>query len=79
MENKNEIIINDAPKVRKPFTEAQKQAKKESMRQYYLKKKSDPEYIERKRLSSKTHYYATIKLLFLHRKIICFLKKNFFT
>jgi hypothetical protein len=57
MENTNEIIINDAPKVRKPLTEAQKQAKKEAMRTYYLKKKSDPEYIERQRLSSKTHYY----------------------
>jgi hypothetical protein len=57
MENTNEIIINDSPKVKKPLTEAQKQAKKESMKQYYLKKKSDPEYIERQRLSSKTHYY----------------------
>ena len=27
------------------------------MTAYYLKKKSDPEYIERQRLSSKTHYY----------------------
>jgi hypothetical protein len=41
----------------KPLTEAQKQAKKESMRQYYSKKKSDPEYVERQRLSSKTHCY----------------------
>ena len=57
MENKNEIIINDTPKVKKPLTEAQKQAKKESLRAYYLKMKSDPEYIERQRLSSKTHYY----------------------
>ena len=57
MENNNEIIINDTPKVRKPLTEAQKQAKKEAMKTYYLKKKSDPEYIERQRLSSKTHYY----------------------
>ena len=57
MENKKDIIINDVPKVRKPLTEAQKQVKKEAMRVYYLKKKSDPEYIERQRLSSKTHYY----------------------
>jgi predicted XRE-type DNA-binding protein len=57
MENINEIIINDASKVRKPLTEAQKEVKKESMKKYYLKKKSDPEYIERQRLSSKTHYY----------------------
>ena len=57
MENNNEIIINDTPKVRKPLTEAQKQAKTEAMRTYYLKKKADPEYIERQKLSSKTHYY----------------------
>ena len=57
MENNNEIIINDTSKVRKPLTEAQKQVKKEAMKAYYLKKKSDPEYIERQRLSSKTHYY----------------------
>jgi hypothetical protein len=57
MENNNEIIINDTPKVRKPLTEAQKQVKKEAMKAYYLKMKSNPEYIERQRLSSKTHYY----------------------
>ena len=57
MENNNEIIINDTPKVRKPLTEAQKQVKKEAMKTYYLKMKSNPEYIERQRLSSKTHYY----------------------
>ena len=28
MENNNEIIINDTPKVRKPLTEAPKQLKK---------------------------------------------------
>ncbi len=55
MENTNEIIIN--AKVRKPLTEAQKEVKKEAMRKYYLKKKSDPEYIERQRLSNRTHYY----------------------
>ena len=27
------------------------------MRNYYLARKNDPEYIERQRLSSKTHYY----------------------
>ncbi len=36
---------------------SQKQVKKEFTRQYYLKKKSDPECIECQRLSSKTHYY----------------------
>ena len=55
MENTNEIIIN--AKVKKPLTEAQKEKQRETMRQYYLKKKADPEYIERQRLSSKTHYY----------------------
>ena len=34
-----------------------KQVKKEAMKTYYLKMKSNPEYIERQRLSSKTHYY----------------------
>jgi hypothetical protein len=60
MENKEEIIINETPKppkVRKPLTETQKQAKKESTKAYYLKMKSSPEYIERQRLSSRTHYY----------------------
>ena len=59
MENKEEIIINDTPtrKVRKPLTEAQKAVKKENMKIYYAKMKTDPEYIERQRLSSKTHYY----------------------
>ena len=59
MENKEEIIINDtpAPKVRKPLTEAQKAVKKENMKIYYAKMKTDPEYIERQRLSSRTHYY----------------------
>ena len=59
MENKEEIIINDTPtrKVRKPLTEAQKAVKKENMKIYYAKMKTDPEYIERQRLSSRTHYY----------------------
>jgi len=62
MENKEEIIINDTtiikPKrVYKPLTEEQKEMKKIAMRRFYEKKKSDPEYIERQRLSSKTHYY----------------------
>ena len=61
MENKEEIIINDTtvikPKVKKPLTEAQKEKQRETMKNYYLKKKTDPEYIERQRLSSKTHYY----------------------
>ena len=62
MENKEEIIINDTtiikPKrVYKPLTEEQKEKKKIAMRRFYEKEKSDPEYIERQRLSSKTHYY----------------------
>ena len=64
MENRNEIIINDTTvikpkKVYKPLTEAQKEAKKIAMtrKRCYEGKKTDPEYIERQRLSSKTHYY----------------------
>ena len=61
MKNKEEIIINDTTvikrKVKKPLTEAQKEKQRETMKNYYLKKKTDPEYIERQRLSSKTHYY----------------------
>ena len=61
MENKEEIIINDTtvikPKVKKPLTEAQKEKQRLNMRNYYLAKKNDPDYIERQRLSSKTHYY----------------------
>ena len=62
MENQEEIIINDtkvikSKKIQKPLTEAQKEKQRETMKNYYLKKKSDPEYIERQRLSSKTHYY----------------------
>jgi hypothetical protein len=61
MENKNEIIINTSNtindteptiKVRKPKTEAQREAQK----RYYLKIKSNPEYMERSRISSKKHY-----------------------
>ena len=62
MENQEEIIINDTTvikpkKIQKPLTEAQKEKQRETMKNYYLKKKSDPEYIERQRLSSKTHHY----------------------
>ena len=59
MENKNEIIINNTmkkPNIKKPKTEAQKEKQKEAMRNYYLRKKNDPEYQERQRLSSRTHY-----------------------
>jgi hypothetical protein len=59
MENNNEIINNNTSndnepikKVRKPKTEAQKEAQK----RYYLKIKSNPEYMERSRISSKKHY-----------------------
>jgi hypothetical protein len=62
MENQEEIIINDTTvikpkKIQKPLTEAQKEAKKIAMKRCYERKKQDPEYIERQRLSSKTHYY----------------------
>ena len=61
MENKEEIIINDTtvikPKVKKPLTDEQKEKQREAMKRFYEKKKSDPEYIERQRLSSRTHYY----------------------
>ena len=62
MENQEDIIINDTTvikpkKVYKPLTEAQKEAKKIAMKRCYERKKTDPEYIERQRLSSKTHYY----------------------
>ena len=59
MENNNEIINNNTSndtepikKVRKPKTEAQKEAQK----RYYLKIKSNPDYMERSRMSSKKHY-----------------------
>ena len=59
MENNNEIINNNTSndtepikKVRKPKTEAQKEAQK----RYYLKIKSNPDYMERSRISSKKHY-----------------------
>jgi hypothetical protein len=62
MENLNEIIINDTnvikqKKFKKPLTDEQKAKQKEAMKRFYEKKKSDPEYIERQRLSSRTHYY----------------------
>ena len=59
MENNNEIVNNNTSndtepikKARKPKTEAQKEAQK----RYYLKIKSNPEYMERSRISSKKHY-----------------------
>ncbi len=59
MKNNNEIINNNTSndtepikKVRKPNTEAQKEAQK----RYYLKIKSNPDYMERSRISSKKHY-----------------------
>ena len=51
----NEIINNDNQpiiKVKKPVSEAQKEAQK----RYYLKIKSNPDYMERSRISSKKHY-----------------------
>ena len=62
MENQEEIIINNTnvikpKKVQKPLTEAQKEAKKIAMKKVYERLKTDPEYIERQRISSKKHYY----------------------
>jgi len=62
MTNQKEIIINvvviDKKKLeKKPLTDEQKLKQKEAMRNWYLKKKGDQEYVERQRLSSKTHYY----------------------
>ena len=62
MENKEEIIINENVKTvkvkkQKPLTEEQREKQRINMRNYYLARKNDPEYIERQRLSSKTHYY----------------------
>ena len=63
MENKEEIIINENLKTpakvkkQKPLTEEQREKQRINMRNYYLARKNDPEYIESQRLSSKTHYY----------------------
>ena len=60
MENKEEIIINEnltKPKVKNKKTEEQREKQRINMRNYYLARKNDPDYIERQRLSSKTHYY----------------------
>jgi predicted Zn-dependent peptidase len=60
--NKEEIIINENVKTvkvkkQKPLTEEQREKQRINMRNYYLARKNDPDYIERQRLSSKTHYY----------------------
>ena len=55
MEIKNEIINSDNQpiiKIKKPISEAQKAAQK----RFYEKNKNDPVYMEKQRLSSKTHY-----------------------
>ena len=62
MENKEEIIINENVKTvkvkkQKPLSEGQREKQRINMRNYYLARKNDPDYIERQRLSSKTHYY----------------------
>ncbi len=49
--------------VKKPLTEAQKEAKQIAMKRLYEKKKSDPEYNERQRLTSITHYYKRKEVL----------------
>jgi hypothetical protein len=46
-----------AQKVKKPLSEEQREKQRLNMRNYYLARKNDPDYIERQRLSSKTHYY----------------------
>ena len=62
MENKEEIIINENVKTvkvkkQKPLTEEQREKQRINMRNYFSARKNDPDYIERQRLSSKTHYY----------------------
>jgi hypothetical protein len=62
MQNKEEIIINEnvrtvKVKKQKPLTEEQREKQRINMRNHYLARKNDPDYIERQRLSSKTHYY----------------------
>ena len=62
MVNKEEIIINENVKTvkvkkQKSFTEEQREKQRINLRNYYLARKNDPDYIERQRLSSKTHYY----------------------
>ena len=62
MENKEKIIINENVKTvkvkkQKPLSEEQREKQRINMRNYYLARKNDPDYIERQRLSSKTHYY----------------------
>jgi len=62
VENKEEIIINENVKTvkvkkQKPLSEEQREKQRINMRNYYLARKNDPDYIERQRLSSKTHYY----------------------
>ena len=58
MENKEEIIINENLKTpakvkkQKPLTEKQREKQRINMRNYYLARKNDPDYIERQRLSS---------------------------
>ena len=62
MENKEEIIINENVKTvkvkkQKSLSEEQREKQRINLRNYYLARKNDPDYIERQRLSSKTHYY----------------------
>jgi formate dehydrogenase maturation protein FdhE len=62
MENKEEIIINENVKTvkvkkQKPLSEEQREKQRINMRNFYLARKNGPDYIERQRLSSKTHYY----------------------
>ncbi len=62
MENKEEIIINENLKTvkikkQKTLTEEQREKQSINMRNFYLARKNDPDYIECQRLSSKTHYY----------------------
>ena len=65
MENIEEIIINEnivktKVKKQKPLTEEQREKQRINMRNYYLARKNDPDYIERQRLSSKTHIFTNI-------------------
>ena len=58
MENKEEIIINEnivktKVKKQKPLTEEQREKQRINMRNYYLARKNDPDYIERQDFQAK--------------------------
>ena len=62
MENNNEIIINNTTEtinnneIKKKTKKVVSEAQKRASQKYYLKVKSNPDYMERSRISSKKHY-----------------------